>query len=143
MEQATSIPGFADIAKMLEQFKLPGIDVAALVDARRKDIEALVAANRLALEGAQTLGQKQADMLRQTLEQARAAIHEASTAGASREALAKSGEAFQQMLQTTLSNMRELADTAYKTQADAFAVVNARLQENVEALKASLKPKGQ
>ena len=32
MEQTTSTNLFGDITKMLEQYKLPGIDVAAIVD---------------------------------------------------------------------------------------------------------------
>ena len=32
---------FADLAKMFEQFKVPGVDMTAIVDARRKDVEAL------------------------------------------------------------------------------------------------------
>ena len=44
MEQTTSANLFGDIVKLLEQYKLPGIDVAAIVDMRRKDIEALMTA---------------------------------------------------------------------------------------------------
>ena len=69
MEQTTSTNLFGDITKMLEQYKLPGIDVAAIVDMRRKDIEALMTANRVALEGAQSVGEKQVEILRSTLDQ--------------------------------------------------------------------------
>ena len=41
---------FGDVAKMIEQFKLPGVDMSAIVQARRKDIEALVEANKAAYE---------------------------------------------------------------------------------------------
>ena len=32
---------FMDISKLMEQFKIPGVDLGAVVEARRKDIEAL------------------------------------------------------------------------------------------------------
>ena len=36
---------FGDVTAMMGQFKMPGIDMAAIVEARRKDIQALVDAN--------------------------------------------------------------------------------------------------
>lgn len=51
----TEMP-FMDVSHLLEQFKVPGVDVSAILEARRKDIEALVTANRQAYEGMQLLG---------------------------------------------------------------------------------------
>ena len=39
---------FADLTKLVEQFKVPGVDPAAIIEAGRKDMEALVAANKAA-----------------------------------------------------------------------------------------------
>ena len=61
-ERSTDQP-FGDLTKMLEQFKVPGVDMSSLVDARRKDIEALVPANKTVYEGMQALAQKQSEML--------------------------------------------------------------------------------
>ena len=41
---------FGDLTKMLEQFKLPGVDTAEIEAARRKDIDALVQTNQAAYE---------------------------------------------------------------------------------------------
>lgn len=57
MNETTPTNLFGDIVKLLEQYKLPGIDIAAIIEMRRKDIEALMTANRVALEGAQSVGQ--------------------------------------------------------------------------------------
>jgi hypothetical protein len=67
MERPDAANPFGEFTKMLEQFKLPGFDVPAIMEARRKDVEALVTANQAALQGMQSLAQKQADMLRSTL----------------------------------------------------------------------------
>jgi hypothetical protein len=40
-----------DFAKLMSQFRLPGVDFTAFVDRERKNIEALVKANRIAFEG--------------------------------------------------------------------------------------------
>ena len=67
MNRPAAANPFGDFTKMLEQFKLPGFDVPAIMEARRKDVEALVTANQTAFQGMQSLAQKQAEMLRTTL----------------------------------------------------------------------------
>ena len=140
MEQTTSTNLFGDIVKLLEQYKLPGIDVAAIVDVRRKDIEALMTANRVALEGAQSVGQKQVEILRSTLDQLSSLIHQASASESMTEKTTKTRELVQQVLQRALENLRELAETAYKSQSDTYAVLTKRIQENLDEAKALLRP---
>ena len=140
MEQTTSTNLFGDITKMLEQYKLPGIDVATIVDMRRKDIEALMTANRVALEGAQSVGQKQVEILRSTLDQLSSLIQQATASGSMTEKTTKTGELVQQFLQRALEDMRELAETAYKSQSDTYAVLTKRIQENIDEARALLRP---
>ena len=65
---------FGDLTKMIEQFKLPGVDTAEIVAARRKDIDALVQANQAAYEGMRALSSKQAEMLKQAMQDIQAAV---------------------------------------------------------------------
>ena len=140
MEQTTSINLFGDILKLLEQYKLPGIDVAAIIEMRRKDIDALMTANRVALEGAQSVGQKQVEILRSTLDQLSSLIRQASASESMTERTTKTRELVQQVLQRALENMRELAETAHKSQTDTYAVLTKRIQENLDEAKALLRP---
>lgn len=131
---------FVDINKLMEQFKLPGVDIPAIVEARRKDIEALTEANRIAFEGMQALAQKQAEILQKSMQQAQAAMQNMSPgqAGASG---GNQAELIQQAFQTALANMRELAEMAGKSQAQAMEVVGKRVQENIEDTKKLFQPK--
>ena len=45
-----------DFSKIVSEYKLPGVDVEALVSAQRRNIEAITAANQLAFEGLQAVG---------------------------------------------------------------------------------------
>jgi phasin family protein len=130
---------FAEYTKLVSQFKLPGIDVNAILEARRKDIEALAEANMTALAGAQSLGQKQAEILRSTMAELQAAVTRFTAGGGKLDASA--GEVVQKALQKTLVDMQELADTAYRAQSDSLAVVSKRVSENIEELKTLLQPK--
>lgn len=84
---------FGDIVKLLEQYTLPGIDIAAIIEMRRKDIEALMTANRVALEGAQSIGQKQVEILRSTLDQLSSLIQQATASGSMTEKTTKTRRA--------------------------------------------------
>ena len=70
-----------DFMKTMEQFKLPGLDMAAIMESRRKDLEALMAANQTALQGMQTLGEKQAEILTTTLTELQALVKQAARPG--------------------------------------------------------------
>ena len=140
MAQTTTPNLSGDIAKMLEQFKLPGIDVAAIIEARRQDIDAVMTANRVVLEGAQALGQKQSEILQRTLDELRSLVQQVTAAGTMTDKTTKAGELVQKALHEALANMRELADSAYRSQTDAFAVVSKRVEANLDELKAMLQP---
>jgi phasin family protein len=130
-----------EFTKMMEQFKLPGIDMAAIMEARRKDFEALKEANQTALQGMQTLGEKQAEILKTTLTEMQSLVQQATQPGSVTEKSANTGELVQQALQKALTNMRELAEAGFKAQADTLAVVNRRVEENIQEFRALLQPK--
>ncbi|MGF6261633.1 TIGR01841 family phasin [Paraburkholderia sp. BR13444] len=139
MESTNPTHLFAEYTKVLGQFKLPGVDVAAILESRRKDIEALAQANNAALAGVQSLGLKQAEILRTTMTELQSLVAKLGAQGAAPGANA--GEVVQQALHKALVDMQELADTAYRAQSDSIAVVTKRVAEHVEELKALLQPK--
>ena len=55
--------GKFDVTKMLGDVKIPGFDMQASMDAQRKNIEALTAANQTAVQGMQAVAQRQAEIL--------------------------------------------------------------------------------
>ena len=136
----TDLP-FMDVNQLLEQFKVPGVDVSAMMEARRKDIEALVTANRQAYEGMQLLGQRQTEMLHEAMAEWQAATKDMMSAQSPVAGAAKQAELGQQTFQKALANMRELAEMATKSQTEAWAVVNRRFHENLEELKQLMHPK--
>jgi phasin family protein len=127
-----------EIAKTVEQFRLPGLDAGALLEGRRKDIEALAEANRIALSGMQELARKQSEILQATLQELQALVREVRT-GLVQDPT-KFGDLVQKSLQETFGNMRDLAELARKSQTEAFRVVGERMQRNIEELRTSFQP---
>jgi phasin family protein len=129
---------FPDIAKLIEQFKVPGLDVSKIVETQRKDIEAITQANQAAYEGMQELAKRQMEILQETVTEWQAAMTQAtnreSTTAAQRAELAEKtfGKVF--------ANMRELAEMAVKAQTQAWEVIQKRFQENLADLSNLLRP---
>lgn len=131
---------FVDVTKILEQFKVPGIDINAIIEARRKDVEALTQANQIAYESMQALARREAEILQQTMAEWQGAM--ASMAGKNPTELAAKGtELATQAFGRALANMRELADMASKSQAQTYDVLNKRFQANLEDLRKMMQPK--
>jgi phasin family protein len=139
MDSTNSNSIFAEYKKVIGQFKLPGIDVGAILDLRRKDIEAIAEANTTALAGVQSLAQKQSETLRTTLTELQTLVTRVAQSGA--QPAANTGEVVQQAVHKALVDMQELADTACRAQSDSVAVVTRRVAEHVEELKTLLQPK--
>ena len=117
-----------DFTKLMSQFRLPGVDFTAFVDRERKNIEALVKANRIAFEGWQRLVRRQAEMLEETMKKVVADAGQEDVKK-KRADLAKEG------FEKALANMRELAEMTTQSQKEAFDVIRKRIEENVEEIR--------
>ena len=130
---------FRDLSKTFEQFKMPGVDMTSFVDARRKDVEALVAANKIAYEALQALARTQTDMLTQAMqgmqESAKGMLANGETGAAKAVDMAEHSESAQKAWQKMLADMRSLAEMVQKAQKDAMAGLTARATENLGAMK--------
>lgn len=132
---------FMDVNELLAQFKVPGVDINALMEARRKDIEALVTANRQAYEGMQLLAHRQAEMLKEAMTEWQAATEDMMSGKSPEAGAATHAELGKQTFEKALANMRELAEMATKSQSEAWEVVTRRFHENLEQLKQLMQPK--
>jgi phasin family protein len=125
---------FAGLNQLLERANLSGIDTAGIVEARRKDIEAILEANRIVYAGAQALAHKQLEILRAAMSAARSAISEGNFAGTPVEIANRQRDLMAKAFQVSLAHMRELAEIVRKAQADAFSVVKGQVEHDVRDL---------
>ncbi|RIX84197.1 TIGR01841 family phasin [Acidovorax cavernicola] len=131
-----NLKGMAD---RLQSLNLTG-GAGKLLDSGRKDLQALMQANEKSYQGLQTVVQRQTEMIK-------SAIAEWQTAAKSmpgkdpKENLAKLDELGRQSFQRAIDDIKELADLAAKSQADAFDVVRQRVQANVDEVTKLLQRK--
>lgn len=124
-----------DLRKMVGDLKIPGLDMETLVNAQRKNIEALTAANKVTMEGMQAVAKRQAEILAQAL--AEVATNAQQFAGVNPQELgSKQMELTRQAFDKAIAHMRELAEMINKTNSEAFELLNRRVTESIEELKA-------
>ena len=124
----TIADSFGDLKSMLEQFKLPGIDVHSIVDSRRKDVEALLAANKSAADAMQELAKKQGEVFATALQGLQSSAQSVGDP-------LKQSELARAAYEKAVAEMGALAKLAQKAQADAMATISQRAQQSVEEVK--------
>ena len=125
-----------DLNKMMEQLKLPNIDLQAIMEGRRKDIEAIVKANEVALNGIKSVADKQAEMLQTVLGEIGTKLKSMAQDGSPS---AKATEMAQQTIEKALGAMRTLAEANGQSQAQVLDVINTRVQQSIDEIRATLK----
>jgi len=124
-----------DVQKMFADFKMPGVDVPALLNAQQKNIAALTQANQHAVEGLEALARRQREILQQAIKGAADAAKQVVTAGGPKEAAAKQAELAKAAFEQAVANMREMAEMVSNSSNKAFDVISKRVAEGLEELK--------
>lgn len=128
-----------DFSKLFAGMKLPDIDPESLFAAQKKNMEALVGANKAAAAGYQELFQKQLGAFQGAIKDAQDYVKSLEGDALSPDAARKHGEAVKAAFEKASSNMAELAEGAQKAGEDAYRIVAERVQESVVELQALAK----
>jgi len=140
METETNNP-FADVGRMIQQFKVPGLDMAPIIESRRKDMEALVEANKATYDAMQALARKQTEILSQAMQGIQDSAKAMAAGGTGATAPAKQTELVRDAYQKALADMTELAEMARKSQVDAMAIITQRATHSLEEMKKLMQSK--
>jgi hypothetical protein len=126
---------FVDLTKTLEQFKVPGVDGSAFVAARRKDVDALTAANKAAYEALQDLGRTQTEMLTHAIKGMQESAEGMVREGIKGADSTKQAEAARVAWEKMLADIKELAEPVRKSQAQAVAGLAETATESTKVIK--------
>lgn len=130
-----------EFGKLAGNYKLPVIDIEAVMASQRKNIEALTVANKAAAEGMQKVTSRQAQILQETLDEATKTFANVGKTGDPSDVAARQAELLRVAFEKALANMSELADMVTKSSNEATTVVNQRISESLDEIKAlSKKP---
>ncbi|MDG4574988.1 MAG: phasin family protein [Defluviicoccus sp.] len=124
-----------EFSNALKQYRLPGVNIEAVVASQKKNLEALTSANRVAFEGLQAVAKRQAEILQETMNEASKAVDSVSKAGSPPEMAAKQLEIAKQAFDKAIGNMRELAEMVAKANEAAASTVNTRISATLDEIK--------
>ena len=128
-----------DFTKVTEQFKVPGVDAKALAESQQRNMETLAEINRVAFDGARAIMQRQAEILRQAMDEGTKVVREMAKPGKPEEALAKQADLVKHSYEQCLSNVRELTEMGTKSNAQAADLFNHRVKDGLDELKGAFK----
>ena len=129
-----------DLGERLQNINVTGA-AGAIASARRKDLAALMRANKKSYEGLQSTVKRQTEMLRESITQWQSTV-KAMPGSDPKEAIGKLDELGRASFKRALDDIRELADMAAKSQAEAFEIVRERIHDNVEEVRQLLNKSG-
>ncbi len=124
-----------DVTKLMGEFKMPGVDMEAILGSQRKNIEALTAANRLAFEGVQAMMKRQTEILRQTMREVAAATQGMTATTSPQEKLAQQSTLAKETFERAVANMRELSEMVAKSNSEVFELLNVRLGQVMDEVR--------
>ncbi|MFQ5623953.1 MAG: TIGR01841 family phasin [Paracoccaceae bacterium] len=124
-----------DFTKTFFGAQMPKFDTEALLAAQKKNMDALVAANKAAAAGYQDLFERQVALFEETMTETQKQIASLAADDLTPESASARGEIAKAAFEKALANMRELAELAQKANSEAYRVVSARIKDQVEELK--------
>ena len=120
-----------DVTKAFAAFKMPHVDVDALIAAQKRNFEAMTEAGKLAVAGAQKVASLQAEILRESIEEGAEAAREVAAAKLEDKAAAQASYA-KEAFEKGLANVRSLNELWAKASYDAFGVIAKRISESFD-----------
>lgn len=125
-----------EFTRMVAEMKFPAIpDTEALLAAHRRNMEALSSANRIALEGAQTVARRHMEIMQQTMAELTEAMRALATAEAPQAKAAKQAEMLKRAYERAVANAAEISDLIQRANREALEQLNKRFVEAMEEVK--------
>lgn len=131
-----------DPSKMVEQFskmvgdyKFGTVDMTPFVEIQRKNLEVLVAANKLAAEGMQSVYKTQTELQKKAADEFSGTVNTVTKAASPQEAVAAQAELFKNSYGKAIANMVELNDMMVKNNREVMGKINGRVAESLDEFK--------
>lgn len=134
----TEMFGSVDMKKFFDPSAMGGFDQSALFAAQKKNMEALVSAQKAAAAGYQDLFEKQVSVFQETMKAAQAQIADMTRAEPGAESAAKQAELTSKAFEKAVANAQELAESAHRANTEAYEIVRARIESSVKELTANI-----
>ncbi|MGH7067295.1 MAG: phasin family protein [Acetobacteraceae bacterium] len=125
-----------DFASLFADLKLPSLaDVEPLMRAYQRNMEALSAANRVALEGAQAYAKRHMEIVQQSLAELTQTMQALAAPGSPQAKTAAQVERMKHAYERAISNMRELGELVQRANNEAIQLLTQRFGEAMDDVR--------
>ena len=125
-----------EFLKLFGEFRMPAMpDFQALAEAQRKNIEAITAANKIAIEGAQAVARRQVEILQTSVSELSEAVQTMSREESPVGKVARQTDLIKSSYEKAVSNVKELSDLIQKSNNEALSLLNSRFSAAMDEVK--------
>jgi phasin family protein len=119
---------------------LPKLNVDELLQTQKKNIDALGQSAKVAAQGAQSVAQKQREVLEAGLREAATLAREYKPLGKVHENIALQTEFARKVFEIAVRGTQESASTARQSTTEAVKIIQDRVKESFEEIRAGVRP---
>jgi phasin family protein len=133
---------FTEMFKNLgEQFKVPAFDMAKIMEHHQKNLDAMTRSWQAMAGGAGEIANKQREIVEAAVKDVTEMVKDYRPGGSPQEAMAKQAEFAKKAIEATITNTRDIAELVQKSSAQAFNIVQDRMKESYDEIRASMERK--
>ena len=134
--------GFTDMFKKLgEQLKVPPFDMTKIMEHHQKNLDAMSKSWQAMAEGASGIAQKQKEIFEAAMKDMAEMAQSYKPGGNPQEVMAKQTEFAKKAMEAVIANTRDIAELVQKSSTEAFKIVQDRMKESYEDIRASIDKK--
>jgi phasin family protein len=122
-----------EFTKMFTDLRVPGADV--WMAGYRRNIEAMAAAHRIAVEGAQAVAKRQMEIMQHAVAEFSDAMRAIGSAEGPQAKAARQAELLKQAYERAIANTNELGELIRHANGEAIALLNKRFAEAMDEVK--------
>ncbi len=133
---------FTDMFKSFgEQLKVPAFDMAKIMEHHQKNLDAMTRSWQAVAGGANEIAKKQREIFEAAMKDVTAIVQEYKPGGSPQEVMAKQSEFAKKAMDATIANTRDIAELVQKSSTEAFKIVQDRMKESYDEIRAGLEKK--
>jgi phasin family protein len=125
------------LSRLGAQMKLPKVDVEAVLDHHRKNLEALEKAARAGAAGASSVLARQREMLGDTLRDVADFARDLQSGGDARQLASKQAEFARRSFEAAVRNAGEVAGMVRKSGTESVDILRERIRQSMEEIRAA------
>ncbi|MFN4013747.1 MAG: phasin family protein [Reyranella sp.] len=139
---ADPVQGFTDMFKKFgEQLKVPPFDMTKIMEQHQKNLEAMTKSWQAMAEGASGIAQKQKEVFEAAMRDMAEMAQSYKPGGNPQDVMAKQAEFAKKAMEAAIANTRDIAELVQKSSTEAFKIVQDRMKESYEEIRASIEKK--